>query len=324
MSKSVMTRGVVASGSAAAGPFPADALEANRQGRLTDAQRQGWTGAERRWSGTVSLMALVLAVAGVLLLVGVGHTPLPTVVRLLAGAACLAGAGVLAYVSVLGGGQLARDLRDGRVESAEGAIARSRQGVNAGAQPDFYYLEVAGRRLRCGLAAYNAAPEAGIVRVYYLPRSRKVVNLERLPDGPLPAGALDDPSVLAREAAHALGSHDRTQRAEAMATFAALEDASSGPATPPADQGGTGPLAEAIVGGWHGLAMNLTFSADGTATGTLANGLAITGRWSVDGAGNLRLEGMGENMVTEAWVTGDALTLVMDGGRMSFRRVGGG
>jgi hypothetical protein len=323
MSKPVGTHGDVVNGPAAASPFPSGDLEANRQGRLTDAQRKGWSGAERDWSGTVSLMALVLAVAGVLLLTGAGQTPLPTYARLLAGAGCLAGAGVLAYVSVLGGGQLARDLREGRVEVVEGAILKSRQQVNAGAQPGFHYLEVAGRKLRCGLEAYDAAPDAGIVRVYYLPRSRKVVNLERLADRPLPAGALDDPSVLARQAAQAIGSHDRTQRAEAMATLAAMEAAMTGPATPPpAGQRDARPLAEAIVGAWHGPALNVTFSPDGTATGTVASGTSLTGRWSVGGDGKLRLDGMGQDMVADAWVAGDALTLEMGGERMSLRRVG--
>ncbi len=53
-------------------------------------------------------MALVLAVAGVALVAGVGQTPLPTYARLLAGAGCLVAAGVLVYVSLLGGGALAR------------------------------------------------------------------------------------------------------------------------------------------------------------------------------------------------------------------------
>jgi hypothetical protein len=35
-------------------------------------------------------------------------------------------------------------------------------------------------------ATYDAAPDAGVVRLYYLPRSRRVVNLERLPNAPLP------------------------------------------------------------------------------------------------------------------------------------------
>ena len=306
-------------------PFPLDALEANRRGRLTDGQRKDWTGAERNWSGTVSLMALVLAVAGVALVAGVGQTPLPTFARLLAGGGCLVAAGLLAYVSVLGGGALARDLRDGRVESVDGAIAKSHQQVNAGAQPGFYYLEVAGRRLRCGLAAYNAAPEAGIVRVYYLPRSSKVVSFERLADRPVPAESLDDPSAAVAQVAKGLGSHDRTQQAEAMATIAAIKDAMVERATPPPEhQRDPRPLAEAIVGAWHGAAMNVAFSADGIASAVMTNGVTQAGRWSVGGDGKLHLDGLGQDMAMDAWVAGDALTVVMDSTPMSFRRVEGG
>lgn len=300
------------------------ALGVNRQGRITDAQRKGWAGAERNWSGTVSLMALVLALAGVALLVGGGKTPLPTFARLPAGVGCLVGAGVLAYLSLLGGGQLARDLRDGRVESAEGAVAKSHQQVDAGADPGFYYLEVAGRRLRCDREAYDAAPEGGIVRVYFLPRSRKVVNLERLADRPLPAGALDDPSVAVAQVAQGLGSHDRTQQAEAMATIVAMKDAmEAGATTPSADQRDPRPLAEAIVGSWHGAAMKVAFSADGTATAAMANGMTQAGRWSVGGDGKLHLDGLGQDMATDAWVAGDVLTVVMGATPMTFRRVGG-
>ncbi len=140
------------------------------------------------------------------------------------------------------------------------------------------------------------------------------MSLERLPDPPLPAGSLDDPSVAVAQVALAIGSHDRTQRAEAMATIAAMEAAIVERATPPpAERRDPRPLAEAIVGAWHGAAMNVTFSADGAATAAMANGMAVAGRWSVGGDGKLRLDGMGQDMATDAWIAGDALTVVMDG-----------
>jgi hypothetical protein len=308
-------------GTAGAGPFPADALDANRQGRLTDAQRKTWRGVDRRWGGTVILMALVFAIAGVFLLAGIGNAPVSGSLRMLAGAACLVGAAVLAYVSVLGGGQLTRDLRDGRVEAAEGAISRERGVQGSAGDPGHAYLHVDGRRLVCTRTIYDAAPEAGIVRVYFLPRSRRVVNLERLPDRPLPEGAFENPSEVVGQVARELGSHDRERQAEAMATMAAMKDAVAGPGSPPpAGQADTRPLAEAIVGAWHGPLMNVTFAADGTATAAMATGMHLAGRWSVAGDGKLHLTGMGEDMVTEASVAGDALSLVMDGERMAFRR----
>jgi hypothetical protein len=78
-----------------------------------------------------------------------------------------------------------------------------------------------------------------------------------------------------------------------------------------------------MVGSWHGPLMDVTFAGDGGATAATANGMRLAGRWSVDGDGKLHLTGMGEDMVTEALVTGDALSIVMNGERMAFRRVAG-
>jgi hypothetical protein len=308
-----------------ASPFPEEALDENRRGRLTDAQRRSWTGVDRRWGGTVSLMALVLAVAGAGLLTDLGRPTLPTPVRLMAGVGCLVAAGVLVCVSLLGGGQLTRDLRQGRVDSTEGAVSKERDPMPtyAGPNPRRRYLEVGGRRLECDQGKFDAAPDAGIVRVYYLPRSRRVVNLERLADGPLPAGALENPMAIVAQAVHGVASTDRTQRAEAMATLAALQDAVAGQATPPTAGGDARPLGEAIVGAWRGPVMNVTFDADGNATGAMANGMRMAGRWSVGADGKLRLDVLGQDMVTDAWVAGDVLTVVMDSMPMSFRRAGG-
>ena len=42
-----------------------------------------------------------------------------------------------------------------------------------------YYLVISGRRLLTYRSAYDAAPDAGYVRAYFLPRTRRLVNLER-------------------------------------------------------------------------------------------------------------------------------------------------
>src|SRR5437588_164071 len=80
---------------------------------------------------------------------------------------------------------LSADVREGRVESVEGAI---RKRVVRGRASNSFYLEIDRRRLQVSRSSYAAAPDAGIVRAYYLPRSRRVVNLERLPDPALPTG----------------------------------------------------------------------------------------------------------------------------------------
>ena len=50
--------------------------------------------------------------------------------------------------------------------------------------------------------------------------------------------------------------------------------------------------------------------------------MRLTGRWSIAGDGKLRLAGMGQDMETDASVVGDVLSVVMEGKRLNFRRVG--
>ena len=220
---------------AAPDPFSADALDANRAGRLTDAQRTGWTGIERSWRKSELVIAGLLAAVGVVLLTS--HGPASELLfRTAVVVACFVGAVFFLWRSVTGADNLEQDLRAGRVESVEGALGRSHvEGRSSGAS--LYYLEVGGKRLSCGLAAYNAASEPGIVRVYFLPRSHHLVNLERLADRPLPAGALDDPKAVIAQVAGGLRSHDGTQRAEAMATMEAMKhEVAARAIPPPADQ----------------------------------------------------------------------------------------
>jgi hypothetical protein len=298
----------------------ADALEVNRQGRLTDDQRKGWAGAERAWRSDFGFAALVCAFLGLGLLTGfLSNKADPT--RILGGLGLLVAAGVLGYVAVFLGQPLARDLRDGRVASIEGPIGRERM-AGSGGQPASHWLDVDGKRFACGLDAYEAAEQPGIVRLYYLPRSRKAVNFERLPDRPLPAGAVNG-SLVASTARSAL-SLDRRTHDEALATMVAMEHAVTAPDLPPPDAPrDPRPLAEAIVGAWSSPAMSVMIDADGSARATMANGMSLAGRWSVDRDGKLRLDGMGDEMVTEARLAGDTLTVVMDGMPLSFRRSAG-
>jgi hypothetical protein len=311
-------------GPATQGPFPADALDANREGRLTDAQRKSWGASDRNSHGTVSLMALVVGVAGAFLVMGVGHGPLLDLLRLPAGVLCLGLAAVLFYKSVLGGGALTRDLQDGRVEMVEGAINRERgMALYAGPNPERCYLNVAGKRMACSRTAYEAAPMAGMVRVYYLPRSLRVVNLERMPDKPLPAGALDRPLEAAGQILKEFVTGDRTARAEAMANFSAMENAIRAEVTAkPAGEPDPRPLEHAIVGHWHSPIMDVTFTAGGSASARMLTGATISGRWSVGPDGKVRLQGMGGESEAAASVVGDALTIVMGGDSMTFRRAG--
>jgi hypothetical protein len=115
------------SGSAVTSPFPAEALEANRAGRLTETQGKNWIGADRDWRGNVRLMALVLGLAGVLLVAEIGQTPFPTFARFPLGAVCLLVAAYLVYVSR--GRHVDQRPYEGRVETVEGAISREGRGL---------------------------------------------------------------------------------------------------------------------------------------------------------------------------------------------------
>ena len=87
---------------------------------------------------------------------------------------------------------LVKDLKAGRVDNSEGAATKSTQtmGYGVGSAGVVYRIQVANRErgtqeLRSPKDIYDVAPDAGMVRLCYLPRSRWVVNLERLPGPPV-------------------------------------------------------------------------------------------------------------------------------------------
>jgi hypothetical protein len=163
------------------------------------------------------------------------------------------------------------------------------------------------------------------MRLFVLPDSHEVVNFERLPDAPLPEGALDAPGQAISAIAADLRSHDQATRLQARATMEAMKDATIAPATPPpADQRDPRPLAEAIVGTWHLGPMAWTFAPDGTATGAMPSGHTEQGRWSVDGDGKLRMTGLGGEQDAEAWVAGDTLTVSLGSRAMHLQRSAAG
>ena len=95
---------------------------------------------------------------------------------------------------------LARDLRQGRVGMVEGTLGKRTMTTNSsrGSSLTTHYFDIAGRSFEVPRSEARAAPEAGIVRVYFRPQSRKVMNLERLPDRPLSPGALASPTEAIR------------------------------------------------------------------------------------------------------------------------------
>lgn len=296
------------------GPFPPDALPANRSGRLTDEQMRGLQQIARERRKGIRDFAYLAGAIGAVLLIADGP-PSKAVARRIVGAASLA---LVPLILVIANhGALTADLREGRVESIEGAIAKR---VVHGRSWSTHYFEISRRRLRVSRSGYDAAPGAGIVRVYFLPRSRLVVNLERLADPPLPSGPDATQQILA-DLISALRRHDPVALAEARARAAALADAVRGPAVGP---GATTHLqAGDLYGSWTNRLMTVTFARDGVATLQASTGPVRAGHWAIDANGRLLTDATGVMEPTDAWLEGDRLWILIAGRTVMFARVRG-
>ena len=301
-------------------PFHPDAIDANRRGELSGEQLRDFralSGYRRR--SALSSAAFLLAGG---LLIGLFASPTTSVVlRAVATFICLALAAFLVVRAVTGSDALTRDLRQVQVESVEGAVGKRRVAASGGRGLTTYFLDVGDRTFKVAPATYAAAPDAGIVRLYFLPRSRKIVNMERLANAPLtrtitPQGIIESLGDLAR-------AHGRREVNEVRAEIAGVADAvkasfTQSPTTrPPARD--ARPLAEAIVGTWKNAVMTVTFSDNGRVT-TRMFGTTKDGHWSVDGAGRLRADITGREETADAWVDGGQLTIAADGAGLTFTR----
>jgi hypothetical protein len=296
------------------------AIDANRRGELSEEQRRNldaWASAKRRGQLNFAVWMIVMAI-----LIGLFASPRASIVKRASTAAvCLTIAAALIVRSVLGSDALTRDVRRGQVLSAEGAIGKRRIGYarsNAS-----YFLEIGSQRFKAASSTYTAAPDAGLVRVFYIPDSRRVVNLERLPDAPLPESGLG-PGIL-QSLGVSLLSPTREERNEAHAGMAAMHDAIaasvSRPPASPSSARDPRPLGESLVGTWSNPMMRVTFAANGAVT-TSMFGRRMDGQWSVDGPGRLRADIAGRQGTAEAWIVGEQLTINLDGTALTFARVG--
>lgn len=311
------------------GPFPPDALEANRAGRLTQPQRQGLRAQSRGFRKAELQFAVIITIIGLLVWFAEGPAKYATVKPLI-GIGCLIIAGALVVRSFLGADTLTHDLRSGHVESVQGAITKRRvTGDSRGNSSTSYYFDVAGTRVTVSRLAYEAAPDAGMVKIYYLPHSHHLVNMERMPDTGLPPDALKSPQVIREILTEGFRSHDPIKAAEARAHLATMGDAMKAAMTdaamPPAEDRDPRPLAEAILGAWSNAFMSVTFAADGTLNATMpgmAGGQARSGHWSIDPSGQLVSDVMGGGpMPTEAWVSGNVLTVNVGKTGLMLQRV---
>ncbi len=308
--------------------FSVDALQTNQSGQLTPEQRDHWRA--RSGGGRRSEVSIALAVAVIGLVVAFAPGPAKdSTIKPIIGIVCLVIAVGLIVRSLTGADPITRDVRAGRVESIEGAITKhvvmaSESGDNS------YYVHVANetdgdQRYRTSHALYEAAPDAGFVRVFYLPRSRRAVNFERLhsaaPSEVTPGSAVE----AAREFLAAGGTRDPVQTAEARAHAADMvdqikQDTFAVPDELPPD---SRPLGEALLGSWTNAFATVTFSEGGTVRATLPGGRQQSGRWSVDAGGHLVAEVLGSTQSVDAQVSGDELVVSWEGQPVRFRRVRG-
>ena len=200
---------------------------------------------------------------------------------------------------------IAWDVRIGRVASVDGAIRKNMLPtlMDAAASPrwELRLTKLDGGRANYWTSAplYEYALDFSMVRLFYLPTSRWVINLEQLPDPP--AGAEGKAADIAQAGAHA-------------------RDIESYIADPAAAASQPAATADAIVGRWTSPFGTLDFGAGGTLDAKLGDGSAYQGRWSLDADGRLHADMMGSPMVAEATIAGDELTLVMDGQALALRR----
>lgn len=295
-----------------------DALEANRVGALSEQQRQNLGALSRyRRRNAATIALFLLAVGAILMFAPNPRAPLVQRELIAAGAALLAA--FLIVRAVTGNDALTRDLRESRVESVEGAIGKRR--VGGGRARDTYFIEIADRRFRIGQATYHDLPDAGWARVYFLPLTRHVVNVEPLPNAS-PRPEMTKDGIL--QALRATLSGNRQEANEARAGIAsvgdALKAAFDGSSEPPAAAArDPRPLDQAILGTWTSPVLRVTFSEDGTATVRMFGG-DKNGRWSVDPDGKLHAGIMGHEQSVDAWVAGDRLTVVADGRTITLTR----
>jgi len=295
-------------------PFSQSALPANQSGRLSDEQSQRWAAIAKGRRQSVRGVALPFAAIGALLLFA--NFPSANVTARTNGGIVFFGiAAILLVAANLE--PVNADVREGRVESVEGAISKSYRYFK---RSRTYLLHVGGRRLQAlSRLSYDAAPDAGYVRVYFFPRSKRVVNLEQLADPAIPTGSGAAQQVV-QDFAHALLTRDRTTIAEASAHVAALKHVIEGP--PPNARSISRLQADELYGSWTNPMATVTFMKNGIVSMTMAfGGTRRDGHWSVDANGRLVTDASGSLEPLDATLNGHQLTIVIEGQRMTFTRM---
>jgi hypothetical protein len=307
------------------GPFPPSALADNAAGRLTDEQRRRWRGMSRGIRKAELSFAVVIVIIGAVVAFAPGPAKDATIKPII-GLVCLAIAAILVVRALTGGDKITEDVRAGRVESIDGAIAKYViHSESRGSSSESHFLDVGGKRFETSSLGYQTAPDAAYVRLFYLPRSHRVVNLQVVPGPATPELTPATYQAMTQNLAAGMHSHSEVAMAEARAQMAAMatqvrSQMQAAAVPPPPDQLDTRPLAEAIIGTWSSPMMTVSFAPDGTATQTMMNGHQNSGRWSVDAQGQLHAGLVGHDDTAAAWIAGDTLTISMGKMALAFQR----
>ena len=263
-------------------PFPRSALDANRTGHLTPEQvvlYRAEAGTDRK---NLLLGGLAMMAFGAVIVFGAlsGRISGGGVEPLALGAAILVfGVFVAWFGGIRGPRAKAAAAAAGRVTPLEGPFRRERRDrrdtdsghISPGNEYE-YDLLVGDRRFTVSQGQWEAAPDDGVVRVYLLGDSDRIVNLEKIADAPPP----QVPAVVRGALERAAGSDDPAEAARATALLAQAEamtgGAAAAPQPPPSAP--AGPLDQAILGSWRSDLMDVTyeFRADGSAVATSPQG----------------------------------------------------
>ena len=294
-------------------PFHAEALAENRSGHLTGDQAIRFQRMASGRRNSTRGLAVPVGAIGALLLTLSGPA---------AGLGFVAAAAVILVAPAFD--PLAADVREGRVETVQGAVGKRRtQSKGPAGGTTRYYLNIAGRQLQTYLSAYEAAPDAGYVRAYYLPRTRRLVNLERLPNPPLPPDSGEARDMFGR-IVRGLVTHD--QAVIARANAGGLMDAAQEfvePSAAPRGPVAGGLVREALVGRWTHPFVTVTLAEDGTATVTTIAASTQAGHWSVDGHGRLLTDATGTMEPMDAALDDGRLTIQLEGRHLTLTRAAG-
>jgi hypothetical protein len=318
-------------------PFPRVALDANRSGRLTPDQSLLYrmeAASDRR---NLLLAGLVVAGLGAAVVLGAltGRIPGSRLESFLVGAALLAVGAVVAFFGGIRGSQAKAAAADaGRVTTLDGPFRRERRDrrdgpfggdsshISPGNEYE-YYLHVGDRSFDVSEEQWGAAPEDGVVRVYLLGDSDRIVNLERLTDAPPP----QVPAIVRAALERAAGSANPDRAAEARALLHQADVMTGGVASESPAPGAAAipgapavPLEQAILGTWRSdlAGMTYEFRADGTAVASSLRHGAREQRWTLADPGTIHLD----DSTLQAVVEGDALSLGEAPRFLTFRRVG--